>query len=99
MGDTDYNLVPTFDWIEIDTQYGGDGIDLNVSDSGNGNGASNSTKAIELPFMLNFYGEPYDVISVSTNGWIALGRTNLAYFENCQFRSWWSAQADCCILG
>ena len=82
MGDTDYNLVPTFDWIEIDTQYGGDGIDLNVSDSGNGNGASNSTKAIELPFIFNFYGEPYDVISVSTNGWIALGRTNLLSFRN-----------------
>ena len=82
MGDSNYNLAPVFDWIEIDTQYGGDGIDLNVSDSGNGNGASNSTKSIDLPFVFNFYGEPYDVISVSTNGWIALGRTNLLSFRN-----------------
>ncbi len=82
MGDTNYNLSPTFDWIEIDTQYGGDGIDLNMSDSGNGNGAANSTKAIDLPFTFNFYGQPYDVVSVSTNGWIALGRTNLLSFRN-----------------
>ena len=82
MLDTDYNLVPTFDWIEIDTQYGGDGIDLNMSDSGDGNGASSSTKTINLPFTFNFYGEPYDVISVSTNGWIALGRTDLLSFRN-----------------
>ena len=82
MGDTDYNLSPTFEWIELDTQYGGDGIDLDLSDSGNGNGASSSTKAIDLPFIFNFYGQPYDVISVSTNGWIALGRTNLLSFRN-----------------
>ena len=82
MGDTNYNLAPIFDWIEIDTQYGGDGIDLNMSDSGNGNGASNSTKVIDLPFTFYFYGEPYDAISVSTNGWIALGRTNLLSFRN-----------------
>ena len=57
-------------------------IDLNLSDSGNGNGASNSTQTIDLPFIFNFYGEPYDQISVSTNGWIALGRTSLLSFRN-----------------
>ena len=82
MGDTDYDLAPTFDWIEIDSQYGGSGIDLDLSDNGNGNGASNSTKTIDLPFTFNFYGEPYDQISVSTNGWIALGRTNILSFRN-----------------
>ena len=82
MGDTDYDLAPTFDWIEIDPQYGGTGIDLDLSDSGNGNGASNSTKTIDLPFIFNFYGEPYNQISVSTNGWIALGRTNILSFRN-----------------
>ncbi len=82
MGDTGYDLAPTFDWIEIDPQYGGAGIDLDLSDSGNGNGASNSTKTIDLPFTFNFYGEPYDQISVSTNGWISLGRTNILSFRN-----------------
>ena len=82
MSDGDYELSPTYEWIEIDPEYGGDGIDLNLSDSGNGNGASNSTQTIDLPFIFNFYGEPYDQISVSTNGWIALGRTSLLSFRN-----------------
>ena len=34
------------------------------------------------PFIFNFYGEPYNQISVSTNGWIALGRTDLLSFRN-----------------
>ena len=82
MSDDDFELAPVYEWIEIDTNYGGDGIDLNLSDSGNGNNASNSTQAIDLPFIFNFYGEPYDQISVSTNGWIALGRTDLLSFRN-----------------
>ena len=81
-GDTDYELAPIYNWIEIDPEYGGDGIDLDLTDSGNGNGASNSTKTIDLPFTFNFYGEPYNQISVSTNGWIALGRNNILSFRN-----------------
>ena len=81
-GDTNYDLAPIYEWIEIDPNYGGDGIDLNLSDNGNGNGATNSTGSIDLPFTFNFYGEPYDQISISTNGWIALGRTDLLSFRN-----------------
>ena len=33
-------------------------------------------------YLYSIYGQPYDVISVSTNGWIALGRTNLLSFRN-----------------
>ena len=80
--DINYNLAPVYDWIEIDPEYGGDGIDLDLYDPGNGNGNGNSTKFIDLPFTFNFYGEPYDQISISSNGWIALGRTNIESFRN-----------------
>ena len=80
--DINYNLAPVYDWIEIDPEYGGDGIDLDLYDPGNGTGNGNSTKFIDLPFTFNFYGEPYDQISISSNGWIALGRTNIESFRN-----------------
>ena len=54
--DTNYELAPIYDWIEIDPEYGGDGIDLNLTDSGNGNNASNSTATVDLPFVFYFYG-------------------------------------------
>ena len=82
-GDTDYELAPIYDWIEIDPDYGGDGTDMYLSDSGDGNGASNSTGTVFLPFTFYFYGEPYDRLSVSTNGWISFGpRNNLLSFRN-----------------
>ena len=82
MADTDYNLAPVYDWIEIDPNYGGDGTNLDLYDPGNGNANGNSTKFINLPFDFYFYGEPYDRISISANGWIALGRTTIESFRN-----------------
>ena len=61
-GDVDYELAPVYDWIEIDPTYGGDGIDLNLTDGGNGNNATNSTAVVDLPFTFYFYGEPYDCL-------------------------------------
>ncbi|MDB4126292.1 C25 family cysteine peptidase, partial [Candidatus Marinimicrobia bacterium] len=82
-GDTDYELAPDYNWIEIDPGYpGGDGINFNLSDSGNGDGATNSTTFVNLPFTFYFYGEGYNRISVSTNGWVGLGRSNLLSFRN-----------------
>ena len=60
-GDTDYDLAPEYDWIEIDPDYGGNGdvIDLN------GNGLSDLTdngdnlddvETIDLPFPFTYYG-------------------------------------------
>tara|TARA_B100001142_G_scaffold136277_1_gene137724 strand:- start:494 stop:4462 length:3969 start_codon:yes stop_codon:yes gene_type:complete len=83
-GDVDYELSPVYDWIEIDPAYGGDGIDLNLSDSGDGNNATNSTTTVFLPFDFYFYGEAYNQVSISTNGWISFGspRDNLFSFRN-----------------
>ena len=80
--DAGYELAPVYDWIEIDPSYGGNGQDLNLVDGGDGNNATNSSAFISLPFEFNFYGDTYNEITVSTNGWIALGRTDLLSFRN-----------------
>ena len=80
--DIGYSLTPFYDWIEIDPSQGGDGSDLGIHDSGNGNGISNSTKYVDLPFTFTFYGEDYDEISVNSNGWISFGHSNMESFRN-----------------
>ena len=83
--DVGYSLTPFYDWIEIDPNQGGAGVDLGISHSGNGNGSvSNSTKYVDLPFIFTFYGEDYDEISVSANGWISFGHSNMESFRNYQ---------------
>ena len=80
--DLGYSLAPVYDWIEIDNDLGGDGIDLNLSDNGDGNNINNSLAIIDLPFDFTFYGITYDKITVNTNGWIAFGESNLESFRN-----------------
>jgi hypothetical protein len=81
MADTDYDFAPVYDWIEIDPGYGGSGTDLNLSDNGDGN-FSNSSEVINLPFTFKFYGIDYDEMTVNSNGWIAMGESNLESFRN-----------------
>jgi len=81
-GDLDYNLAPIYDWIEIDTNYGGSGTDLNLSNSGNGNWSGNPLAHVDLPFTFKFYGVSYDNITVSPNGWISMGHSDMESFRN-----------------
>jgi hypothetical protein len=80
--DLDYNLAPIYDWIEIDQDFGGDGQLLSLSDGGNGNGISNSSITLDLPFEFKFYGITYNQIVVNTNGWISFGDTEITSFRN-----------------
>ncbi len=81
-GDLGYNLAPIYDWIEISPDYGGNGTNLNISDNGNGNGITNSSKVVNLPFNFTFYGQDYNQITVCSNGWIAMGESNMESFRN-----------------
>jgi len=82
-GDVGYDLAPVYDWIEIDPSLGGNGTDLNLSNSGNGNWSGNGPIAhVDIPFLFKFYGLDYDEITVSTNGWIAFGHTDMESFRN-----------------
>ena len=77
-GDTSYSLAPDYDWIEIAE---GLGNNLNLDDDGDGNG-SNRTALLALPFDFKFYGIEYDEITISADGWITFGRTDIASFRN-----------------
>ena len=79
MNDIDYELAPTYNWVEIDPDYGGSGTQINLDDYGD-NGDDVTT--INLPFPFTFYGETYNEISVCSNGWISFGETDMESFRN-----------------
>ena len=77
-GDEGYDLAPTYDWIEIDPNYGGDGTVINLND----NGDTGDVSTINFPFDLIFYGVRYDEITVCSNGWLTPGETEQESFMN-----------------
>jgi len=80
-GDESYDIAPEYVWIEIDP-YQSDpdynGTTLPMSDYGN----DGDIEVIQMPFSFNFYGMPYDEITVCSNGWIAPGVTEQYCFMN-----------------
>ena len=80
--DIDYVLAPTYNWVEIDAREGGPGTHLNsLTDNGNN---QDDVETISLPFTFKFYGQEYEEISICSNGWIAMGETDLESFRNYQ---------------
>ena len=77
--DTEYELAPTYSWIEIAPSEGGDGYQLDINDNGNN---QDDVTTIDLPFTFTFYGQDYDRVSVCSNGWISFGDTDLESFRN-----------------
>lgn len=58
--------APNFAWIAIDstqTTYPGTSLDLD----------DNEIVQLALPFNFQYYGVTYDTVTVSSNGWIAMG--------------------------
>ena len=91
-GDTDYPIAPEYNWIEI---VGNGGQSLDFQDAGNGcessgggwYGCDNTegndvTADVQLPFDFKFYGETYDQITVSTNGYISFIDNEMSAFRN-----------------
>ncbi len=62
--DTLYEQAPVYEWIDI--SYVGE--EILIPD-----GSSNHTVTLDLPFTFKYYGNYYDDIRVSTDGWIAFG--------------------------
>ena len=81
--DTDYDLAPEYNWIEIAE---GLGSQIIISDNGNGNCSGNSyscsSTTLDLPFIFTFYGVDYDQVVVNTNGWISFGNFEMYSFRN-----------------
>jgi hypothetical protein len=71
--DTLYTECPSYNWVEVDPNYGGSGTELVLSDD--------ETEQLALPFGFMYYGTTYDTISICSNGWVALGVTNVADYR------------------
>lgn len=82
--DLGYNLSLPYDWYEIDPDFGGPGTSLNMDDDGDGHPVSQLSAHISIPFTFTFYGVDYDEITVSTNGWIGFGFSQMESFRNYQ---------------
>ncbi|MCX7834896.1 MAG: C25 family cysteine peptidase [bacterium] len=79
--DTAYSAHPNFNWIEIIPAYGGQGTRLTIFDYAYN---QDSSVVMRLPFPVRFYGNTYDSITISSNGWAALGAQRS--YNN--FRNW-----------
>ncbi|MDP8267360.1 MAG: C25 family cysteine peptidase, partial [Candidatus Tenebribacter davisii] len=76
--DIGYDSAPVYNWIEIDPSYGGSGISLNLYDGGD----TGDTEDVDVPFSFNFYGRPYNMVSVCSNGWAVPGGSTQGSFMN-----------------
>jgi len=89
--DEDYAARPLFDWIPCSPAYGGEGVNLNLRD--------NRLVAVGLPFVFTHYGQPYDSLVVSDNGWLSFDTDWYLDFNNwtlpnlhgnaCQVAAFW----------
>jgi hypothetical protein len=78
--DTDYEMCPEYEWIEIDPNQQGPGDVLPIDDNYEDDDESVS---VSLPFRFQMYGIAEDTITVCSNGWAALGdQTQFVNFRN-----------------
>ncbi|MBD3236926.1 MAG: hypothetical protein GF330_09500 [Candidatus Eisenbacteria bacterium] len=77
--DTSYPDAPTYDWVELEPGEGGPGIDLGLTDFG---GDDDDSRMIDLPFTFQYYGEEFDRVTICSNGWVAMGWTDLENRRN-----------------
>jgi hypothetical protein len=64
--DTGYALHPTYSWVELAPGLGGQGTRLNY-----GGNTDDHSVLITLPFNFVYYGNPYGVLIVCTNGFVS----------------------------
>ncbi len=84
--DTEYDLAPDYDWIEISPEEPGndyDGTALNISDPSEN---QDESVVVDLPddFHIQYYGEVFEQITVCSNGWLAMGSQGDIYLQ----RNW-----------
>ena len=75
--DTDdgYEQRPTFDWVELDPNFGGNNATHYQLDD-------DDHVDIDLPFLFKYHGVDYDKITVSSNGWTSFEGCEIDYFWN-----------------
>ena len=82
--DEDWDMAPEYEWLEIsqqedDREFNGELIEF----EGEAPYDIGEAMVIEMPFEMRFYGYEYDVITVATNGFIAVGdQEQVVNFQN-----------------
>jgi hypothetical protein len=73
--DVGFSATPTYNWIELDPDYGGSGAEAHpVHDE--------DLVLIVLPQPFTYYGQSYDTVWLCSNGWFSFGPARLAEFRN-----------------
>ncbi len=72
--DVGYSERPIYNWVEIDPRYGGAGDSLILG--------NDETVTLSMPFNFKYYGNWYSQVSISSNGYIAMGATSVADMYN-----------------
>ncbi len=73
--DQGFEQQPTFDWIELDPNYGGSNATHFQLDD-------DDHIDISLPFSFKYHGVVYDQITISSNGWTSFAGCDIDYFWN-----------------
>ncbi len=73
--DTNYPWAPTYAWVEISAV----GTDIGLTDLG---WEQDDTNLVNLPFTFSYYGEDFTQVSICSNGWIAMGATDMVTYRN-----------------
>jgi hypothetical protein len=71
--DLEYEQAPTYDWVTFT------GTQLNLPDYGD---EEDCMVMVNLPFTFQYYGDDYNQISVCSNGFIAMGGSDIVQFRN-----------------
>lgn len=79
--DVSYLLSPDFDWKEVDPDFGGSGILVELTDE---QAFEGDNAVIDLPgdFSFRYYGEDVSQLTICSNGWIAPGVTAAVDYLN-----------------
>ncbi len=77
--DVAYDDHPVYSWIEISPTLGGPGTDVGLTDFGVD---QDDFVIVQLPFPFTFYGETFDLATICSNGWVAMGSTYLTNYRN-----------------
>jgi len=73
--DVNYDSHPTYEWIELDPNFGGaGGTHHELTDD--------QSFGVDLPFSFRFYGQDFRRIAVCSNGWISFEDTEVWDFNN-----------------
>ena len=73
--DERYSPKPTYDWIELDPDHGGENADHHPLED-------DASFVMDLPFTFCYYGMDFESITICSNGWFSFEETWMWNFRN-----------------